>query len=655
MRITKTFITTVKKNPSEIGNSLSDEELEKLLRKLADAYYNTGVSLVDDNIYDILYDILKDKDPSNPFLKEAGSKVKVNRKKVQLKYPMGSLTKIKPNEGVLEPWLQKYLGPYVISDKLDGVSAQIYKKSTGELEMYTRGKGDETGNVGEDISHLLKYINVGNIDLIEEDMSIRGELIIKRKDFDKIKEDYKNIRNTVSGVVNSKTLNIKLAKLINFVAYAILNPELKQHKQMEKLEEMEINCVDYKIVKKLDEEILQLYLKERRTKSEFDVDGIVVIDSSKVYPLKTGNPNNAFAFKMILDDQFTIAEVVKVNWDYSMDSYCKPTVTIKPVELVGVTITNATAHNADFVWKNKLGPGAQIKIIRSGDVIPKIMEVIKHAKEPSMPTIPYKWNETEVDIYIDYTKKIPQEVKDRVLVNLLIHFFSTLGIKYISEGILTKLVSNDYRTVGDIVSSIISSDKELEEIDGIGDKLIQKISKEITTRLDKAELHSFMDASHIFGKGIGSRKLKEIIKAYPDIMSNKVNEKTKKELKDKIIKIDGFAELTAGRFIDNFEKFKKFYEDFNEVYDISHMIKIVHKKPTKQLRFKDDVIVFTGVRDDELQKEIEDMGGKVTGSVSKNTTILITSDNPDTGTEKYKKAKTLGIKIYTISEFRKQK
>jgi len=655
MRITKTFITSVKKNPSEIGNSLSDEELEKLLRKLADAYYNTGVSLVDDNIYDILYDILKDKDPSNPFLKEAGSKVKVNRKKVQLKYPMGSLTKIKPNEGILEPWLKKYLGPYVISDKLDGVSAQIYKKSTGELEMYTRGKGDETGNVGEDITHLLKYINVGNIDLIEEDMSIRGELIIKRKDFDKIKEDYKNIRNTVSGVVNSKTLNIKLAKLMNFVAYAILNPELKQNKQMEKLEEMEINCVDYKIVKKLDEEILQLYLKERRTKSEFDVDGIVVIDSSKVYPLKTGNPNNAFAFKMILDDQFTIAEVVKVNWDYSMDSYCKPTVTIKPVELVGVTITNATAHNADFVWKNKLGPGAQIKIIRSGDVIPKIMEVTKHAKEPSMPTIPYKWNETEVDIYIDYTKKIPQEVKDRVLVNLLIHFFSTLGIKYISEGILTKLVSNDYRTVGDIVGSIISSDEELEEIDGIGDKLIQKISKEITTRLDKAELHSFMDASHIFGKGIGSRKLKEIIKAYPDIMSNKVNEKTKKELKDKIIKIDGFAELTAGRFIDNFEKFKKFYEDFNEVYDISHMIKIVHKKTTNQLRYKNDVIVFTGVRDDELQKEIEDMGGKVTGSVSKNTTMLITSDNPDTGTEKYKKAKTLGIKIYTISEFRNKK
>jgi len=653
MRITKAFITSIKKSPSDIARTLSDEELEKLLRKLADAYYNTGVPLVDDTVYDILYDILKDRDPSNPFLKEAGSKVKVDRKKVELKYPMGSLTKIKPNEGDLNPWLKKYLGPYVISDKLDGVSAQIYRTDKGKLEMYTRGKGDESGNVGEDITHLLKYINVGDVDSIDNECSIRGELIIKRTDFDKIKEDYKNIRNTVSGVVNSKTLNVKLAKLVNFVAYAILNPELKQEEQMKKLNKMKINCVEYKVVKKLDEKILESYLKERRTKSEYDVDGVVVVDSSKVYPLKAGNPDNAFAFKMVLDDQFTIAEIIKVNWDYSMDSYCKPTVTIKPVELVGVTITNATAHNADFVWTNKLGPGAEIKIIRSGDVIPKIMEVIKPAIKPQMPLIPYVWNETEVDILVDYTKKIPQEVKDRVLVNLLIHFFSTLGIKYISEGILTKLVSNDYRSVGDIVGAIIELDEDLNEIDGIGDKLIKKIAKEIETRLDKAELHTFMDASHIFGKGIGSRKLKEIIKAYPDIMANKVNAKTRDEIKEKIIKIDGFAELTASRFVNNLEKFKTFFDDFNEVYDITHMIKINKPDKTKtNTKFKDDVIVFTGVRDDELQKQIENFGAKVTGSVSKNTTILITSDNPDTGTEKYKKAKALGIKIYTISEFK---
>ena len=156
MRITKSFIESVKNNPSDIIKTLNDEDLEKLLRKLASAYYNTDKPLVEDITYDILFDALKERDPTNSFFKESGAKVKIDRKKVELKYPMGSLTKIKPNEGDLEQWIKKYKGPYVISDKLDGVSAQIYKKDNGILEMYTRGKGDESGNIGEDISHLLK-------------------------------------------------------------------------------------------------------------------------------------------------------------------------------------------------------------------------------------------------------------------------------------------------------------------------------------------------------------------------------------------------------------------------------------------------------------------------------------------------------------------
>jgi NAD-dependent DNA ligase len=650
MRITKALIESVKLNPSDAVKSLNDEDLEKLLRKLSDSYYNTDKPLVDDKVYDILYDLLKERDPTNKFLKESGAKIKVGRKKVELKYPMGSLTKIKPYEGDLDPFLNKFTGPYVISDKLDGVSAQIYKLPDGKIEMYTRGKGDESGNIGEDISHLLEYINCGKIDNLDKGMSIRGELIIKRNDFDKIKDLYKNIRNTVSGVVNSKTLDIKVAKLVNFVAYSILHPDLNQVDQMNKLKDMKINLVEYKVLKKLDEDILQDYLKDRRKKSDFDVDGIVVVDSSKTYKLKPGNPDNAFAFKMVLDDQFTIAEVVSVNWDYSMDSLCKPTVTIKPVELVGVTITNATAHNADFVRKNKLGPGAKIKIIRSGDVIPKIMEVVEPAKKESMPDVPYVWNETEVDIVLDYSKKIPQNILDRVLVNVLVHFFSTLNIKYISEGILTKLVNSCYKSLNDIFKSIIDEDDELYEIDGIGEKLIVKIAKEIKTRLDNMELHTFMDASHMFGKGLGSRKFKEILNVYPNIMHD---DSTKSDLKDKIINIDGFADLTAGRFVDNLKKFKKFCSDFNKVYDISH---VLTEKEVKKVgnKFKDQVIVFTGVRDKDLEKKIENDGGKISSSVSKNTTMLIVSDNPDTGTDKYKKAKSLNITVMTISEFNKK-
>ena len=232
MRITKAFIESIKKSPTEIASSLSDEELEKLLRKFADAYYNTGKSLVEDVTYDILYDLLKERDPTNPFLKEAGAKVKVDRKKVELKYPMGSLTKVKPNEGTLESWIKKYRGPYVISDKLDGVSAQIYRTPTGKLEMYTRGRGDESGNVGEDITHLLKYINIGSVDNIENEMSIRGELIIKEKTFEKNwSNTLKNGRNSVAGLVNSKTINPELASDTDLVLYEIVDPNYSIDKQ----------------------------------------------------------------------------------------------------------------------------------------------------------------------------------------------------------------------------------------------------------------------------------------------------------------------------------------------------------------------------------------------------------------------------------------
>jgi DNA ligase (NAD+) len=652
MKITKSFIEKVKKNPSDIAEELSDDDLTKLLKKFADAYYNTNKQLVDDITYDILFDILKERDPTNPFLKQIGAPIKVERKKVKLPYPMGSLEKVKPNTGLLEAWLKKFKGPFIISDKLDGISAQIHNDND-IVKMYTRGEGDEEGNIGEDISYLLEYVNVGKLKNLPKNASIRGELIIKRIDFEKIKDKYKNIRNTVTGIKNSKTVDPELAKLVNFVSYSVLHPEMSQKKQMEQLEEWKINVVEYKIIKKIDEKILEEYLKERRKVSPYDIDGIVCFDSSKEHKLVPGNPEYGFAFKMVLDDQFTIATIKQIIWEPTMDSYLKPVVEINPVELVGTTVTFATAHNAKFVDDNKLGKGAKIKIIRSGDVIPYIMEVIEPAKKPDMPDIPYIWNETEVDIIIDYDEEIDEEILDKVKIKLLTHFFKKIDVKFLSEGIIAKLVNSGYDTLSKILGA---EEEDLYEIDGLGKKSITKIYKEIDNKLDKVELHVFMAATHLFGRGIGERRLKEIIKVYPNIIHEKW---TKKEISNKINKIDGFSDITTTQFVDNLDEFKKFCEDINKVYDISHIIK---KKDIKKEvvninvnpKFKDKTIVFTGVRDKELETLIENSGGKVSTSVSKNTNIVVHSDNPDTTNNKYVKALELKIKLISISQFKKE-
>jgi NAD-dependent DNA ligase len=154
-----------------------------------------------------------------------------------------------------------------------------------------------------------------------------------------------------------------------------------------------------------------------------------------------------------------------------------------------------------------------------------------------------------------------------------------------------------------------------------------------------------MAATHLFGRGFAERRIKEILKVFPNILHEKW---TKKELKKNIIGIDGFSDITAAQFADNLEEFKQFCVDLNKIYDISHITKkkdikkdITENKEKGNDKLKGKTVVFTGVRDKDLELYIENSGGKVSSSVSKNTNIVIHSDNPDTSNSKYEKAKEL--------------
>ena len=171
-RMTAAIIKKIKANPLEYASTLEISELVQVLKKLRDAYDNTDTPLVDDSTYDKLFELLEERDPNNLFLSEAGSIV-VSKNKVSLEFPMGSLQKIKPSTKDLAKWLESYKGPYVCSSKLDGVSVQLYKKKDGIIELYTRGKGTSEGNIGENITHLLLYINVGQIKNIPLGTSIK--------------------------------------------------------------------------------------------------------------------------------------------------------------------------------------------------------------------------------------------------------------------------------------------------------------------------------------------------------------------------------------------------------------------------------------------------------------------------------------------------
>lgn len=623
------------KNPVKYANNTSITKLVDILKKLSYHYYNTDEELVSDEIYDILREILEKRSPKNKYLNEIGAPIK--KGKVTLPYYMASLNKIKPDTDALKVWKEKYKGPYVISDKLDGVSAMYIKTRNGEDKLYTRGNG----SMGQDISYLIPYvITAHKVDIkdIPIDTAIRGELIISKKNFKKIEDEFKNARNAVAGLVNSKNYSQKVAKITEFLAYVVVNPQYKYKEQMELLLNLGFRTVHHSIKKNITNDSLSELLTTRREKSTYEIDGLVVGDSSKIYDHPNENPSYAFAFKKVMSDQVAEVTVLDVEWNATMHGYLKPRVEITPVKLVGVEITYATAFNAKFVVDNNLGPGARIKLIRSGDVIPHILAVLSPSSsgKPKLPDIPYKWNKSKVDFIVKNNAKNNTDVT----IKKITHFFQILGVQFISEGIVAKLVNNDY----DTIEKIITADKEdLYNIEGLGETIVDKIYKNIDTALKKAKLHELMAGSTIFGRGFGRRKLKVITNEYPNIMNEDWDNE---ELYEKILKLEGYSDITARQFANNFDEFKKFYKKLVKTKKIK--TKVVK---SKKGIFDGMKIVFTGFRNKEWENKIETDGGKVTSSVSKNTTLVVYGDNSGS---KYKKAEELKIKLMSKEEFKEK-
>lgn len=627
-------LNKIKSNPFKYAEKIPIKELELLLKELSDAYYNTGKSPLPDKIYDGLIDILEKRDKNNKLLGSIGAKTK---RSIKLPYFTGSLDKIKPDSNVVSKWVSKYPGPYILSDKLDGVSCVIVKKDFG-LKLYTRGDGE----YGSDITHLKDYVLNKEIDTekIPINTVIRGELIISKTNFEKIEGIMENARNAVSGAVNSKKINKKVASIIDFIAYSIMYPELIQIEQFNKLGKYGFNVVTNKCLNDINNDILSKYLVKRRNKSIYEIDGIVVVDSSKSYKITKSNPDYAFAFKSILTNETAEVQVTDVEWNASKDGYLKPQIKIKPVKLSGVTISSLTGFNAKYIKDNIIGPGSILEIIRSGDVIPHIRKVIEPSinNNPQMPDVDYEWNKTGVDIITkDKTNN------DDITIKRIAYFFKTLNIKNIDEKIIDKLVTNGIDNIPDI----LTKDKNyIISIEGIGDRLIDKIRQNSFDKLNNTKIEILMAASQTFGRGLAIKKFKKIIEEYPDVI--KLAKYKKNNLIDIITDIDGFDSITAKQFANGIKNFVCFYEELNNIVNLDYLLK-KNKKSSDIL--KNQTIVFTGIRNKEAESFIEKNGGKVSSSVSKNTTILIHADNLTNLTNKMKDAKDKGIELMSISDF----
>ena len=555
------------------------------------------------------------------------------------------MDKIKPaDSGKFDSWIKNYKGPYNLSDKLDGVSALLVYKKNESIKLFTRGTATE----GQDITVLIKYLNLPTFDEIKEYvskkkivsddknnlMAFRGELIINQKIFEKNWSNIlKNARNSVAGLVNSKNINSDLAKDTNLVLYEVVDPFLKIDDQFKILNELGFKVVKNKIVNTISFEILSKYLRDRRSNSEYLIDGIIITDSKKHDRNTDGNPEYAFAFKDILEDQIAQSTIIKIEWNISKNGYLNPTVIIEPVSIGGVEIKRVSAHNAKYVVDNKLGVGAKIELIRSGDVIPYIQKVIKPALKIDLPKGKWHWNETEVDIISNDMES------DELKIKNLQFFFSTLNTKGMGE----KNVENIYNSGLNTIEKILkASESDLLKIEGFKEKTSSNLILAIKESLTNVNLAKLIAASNALGEGMGERRLKQVLDTYPNLITD-YKKWSKKEFIDKIKELEGWEDKTSSVLVNNFDEFIKFYNK------IKSYITLEKKKEIKQSKLTGSIIVLSGFRDNDLQEKLESIGVKISSSVSKNTDYLVVKDQDtiNEGTGKVQKAQDVGVKIIT--------
>ena len=610
----------LKSNPQKYALNASISNLEKILSLASQKYYSDEEPIISDQVYDIVLEVLQERDTNNKILTNIG--FKSSNDKIKLPYFMGSMNKIKTKDGV-KTWITKYNtdSKFVISDKLDGISA-LYRNN----KLYTRGNGE----YGRDISGIIKYLNIPKID----NVVLRGELIISKDNFDKNRGEYTSARSMVNGLIALKYGN-NLLSILDFVVFEVIEPKLSPYEQLEYIKQKGFKVPNYIKIdyihiidwKSDEDNFLKKTLTKFKKESNYDIDGIIV-SHNILYPRISGNPKNSIAFKS--NDYGKVTKVVDIEWSVSKYGILIPRIRFEKLDL-GSMVEYCTGFSAKYIFNNCLGPGSKIRVILSGDVIPYIVEIIS-STYPKMPNVGYRWTDNKLHCIL-------LEDDSELSKKKILHFIKTIKIDYLSCGLISKLYEKGYTTI----SSILHIKKEeLLKIDGFKDTLSNKLIGAIHEVISKPiYLGLLMVASLEFDRGYGLKRVKKILDKYPSIMEDGIT-------LEQLINIDGFQIKTAKQFMDNFEGFKIFLNKLELEYYVKTEETNINVNKNPNIDGKNFVI--TGFRDLDIIEYISNNGGTIQPDVNMKTDYLIVKDS-DSQSSKLKKAKIMGVDIILKKDF----
>ena len=638
------------------------KELVELLNKAGKSYYSEGRELMSNYEYDALYDELGvlEKETgyvlSNSPTVNVGYEVLSELPKERHESPMLSLDKTKSPEALAE-WLGNQKG--LLSWKLDGLTI-VLTYDNGQLQKaVTRGNGE----VGEIITNNARvFKNVPVTIPFKGKLVLRGEAIITYSDFERINEQipeadakYKNPRNLCSGSVRQLNNEITAQRNVHFFAFTLVSAQdvdfdNSRQRQFEWLKDQGFSVVEYKMVTK--DTILDTieWFEKTIVTNDFPSDGLVILYDDIAYGDSLGRtakfPRNAMAFKWT--DETAETTLREIEWSASRTGLINPVAVFDPVELEGTQVSRASVHNISIVESLKLGIGDRIKVFKANMIIPQIAENLTQSGNLEIPEVcPVCGGKTQIkqvnDVKTLYCINEDCQAKH---VKSFAHFVSrdALNIDGLSEATLEKFIQHGFLKNFCDLYHLEKFRDEIIALDGFGEKsyenLLTSVENSRNTTLPK----------FIYGLGIanvGLSNAKMIVQALGNDIE-KVIHAGRQELE----KIDGVGAVIADTFASYFEN-EKNKEEFYKLLQEMHIEKAPDNQNNQILTGK--VFVITGSLEhfenrNQLKERIEQLGGRVTGSVTGKTSYLINNDSHSTSS-KNKTAAKLGVPVITENEF----
>lgn len=648
------------------------KELIQTLINASEAYYNSGKPIMSDKEFDNLFDKLKEMEQntgmvmSNSPTQNVGAKVLTELNEVTHKYPMLSLDKCHSTEEIIKFAKRKDVLAMI---KLDGLTIRIKYENGNLVSAETRGDGE----VGSDVTeHVKQFLNVPLNINYSDTYLIDGEAVIANDDFKIVNNnnEFANSRNLASGTLSVLDTSLVSKRRLRFIAWDIIEGENSNNfvERLQGAENLGFDIVPYCLISnyynpsELDDEKVMFFINKIKGFSGnlgLPMDGVVWKFNDVAYGKSLGATGhhfrNGIAYKF--EDESVESTLKDIEWTMGKTGVLTPVAVFEPVEIEGTTVERASLHNLSIMyglWGHGWHSGLTVSVIKANQIIPQIVAV-DHPKEESCakrldyPKIcPICKAETTVEINNNTKVLVCNNPSCKgKLLGTLKHFVSknAMNIDGLSESTLEKLI--DDNLVSDFIDiyTLKGSYNDIVKMEGFGersaDKLIQAIEESKNTTLERLiNALSIPMIGRTASKTISKFFNGDFIDFYNNGLSNPEFDWT--QLED------------FGQAMNESVRAYAKEDTLDMVWQLSTFLNFATSSQQENNNLDGKTFVITGKLNtfdnrDAAKDMIEAHGGKVSGSVSKNTDYLVNNDILSTS-GKNKKAKQLNVPIITEEE-----